>query len=196
MKSKKIKIFFFLFITYSQFSFGQDVKPVDLDKSAFIVKVPKEFRNSGATLTLKIDDEIKSTVTDLTDSIKFVVAKKDDISKIKIIYNNNGYSSESWIGNFKLIGSNKVYADLQANGTIELKQWPLVEFESTDSLTDIEFDGEIIGPTLVSKTVKPNVDHIVKWKEGNIIKCQTILNLTYNLSRRYMCKSNGSLTEN
>lgn len=47
-----------------------------------------------------------------------------------------------------------------------------------------------------SKTAKPNVDHTVAWKKGNIIKCQMILKLIYNQRRRYTCNSNDSMTEN
>lgn len=196
MKYKKIKLFIFLFVFNTQFACSQFTHPVDLQKTAFIVKVPKEFQTSGATVTLKIGDETKATVTDLSDSVKFLISKKDDISNIKISYNNIGFNGKNWTGDFKLIGSNKVYADLQTDGSITLNQWPLVEFEATDSLTDIEFDGEIIGPTLISTTVKPNVNHTVKWKKGNLIKCQTILNLTYNLRKKYTCNNNDSLTEN
>jgi hypothetical protein len=196
MKTKSIKIFSFLLMVNLQFACSLSKRVVDRDRTMFIVKIPKEFQISGATVSFKIGKEIKWTATNLSDSVKFMALKKDDVSKIEISYSDIGYSNENWVGNFKLIGSNIVYADLLKNGTIILKQWPLVEFESTDPLTDVEFDGEIIGPRSVSTTVKPNIDHIVKWKKGNVIKCQTTLNLTYNQSRKYTCNSNGSLTEN
>lgn len=160
-----------------------------------IVKLPKDFSNTGATLTLKLDADVYHTVVSSGGIAKFVIPVFTSDKTISIEYSFVGFVSKNWQASYKLIGSDKAEIVLKEAGGLLFKQWPKAEFESSTSKMDIKIDGKLIGNTFCSKTLEPDSEHTIEWiKDGNVA-CKKSVTLTYNQKRRYTCNSDNSTTE-
>lgn len=193
---RMIKIFTSIGLALTCFScLGQSL-------TEFQFRMPERFADPGSVITLTIDSaEFNSTIG--PDSIaRFRIPKFHDTRQVQVTYSKNGFGSETWKNGVNFIGSDTVLLSLRrrAGGQsfiymLEVMQYPLIQFESAQSVHEVSIDGDVIGNTSTSHTVKPMVNHVLIWKKGNTKVCEKVVYLGYNQAKKYKCNDNGEIVE-
>ena len=173
------------------------------DSQNIVLKLPSHYRIPGATITLQIDSLFLHYALSQDSLVKFKVPAIRNMKRLHISYSNIGFESPTWTKQVRFIGSDTTLLTFRRKTggrqdivyEMDVNQYPLIEFESAESSHEVQVDGDPIGPTSTSHTVKPHMDHNLVWKKGNTKVCEKTVNLEYNQVRKYRCNADGSLTE-
>lgn len=179
---KKVK-FLILSIVISLNGFTQQ------DSITYRVKIADSIFMPMAIIHFKSNEKvINQRLSNENKIILFKISKKDTIATtIKITLSNSGFSQKQWERKIPDVFSDRIDLNIINSNAIQVEQWPLCSFESSEVM-DIEIDNEgVVGSTSIKKTLKPNTKHTIKWlKEGATI-CSKDINLPPNVERTYSC---------
>jgi hypothetical protein len=161
------------------------------DSITYRIQIPDSLFMPLAAIYFESNEKKSSQQLSVENRIiYFKLAKKDTKATIKVTLSNIGFSQKQWDKKIQNVFSDKIDLNIINSNAIQVEQWPLCSFESSEMM-DIEIDNEgIIGSTSIKKTLKPNIQHTIKWLKGGIAVCNKTITLPPNVERKYSC-TNG-----